>query len=472
MTAPVTAAYYRQSVDDPDGIDRQRAIVTALCSSRGWTDLTEYEDNDESATPERRKGKPRPALTRLWSDVEAGRVSRIVVSVCDRLYRHPRELEDIIDASTKHRVPIVAAGGELDLSTDSGRLVARILGATGRAEIERKNARQKDALKQAADKGAPHWPRRPFGLTVPVPPPEGERWSAKGQPIILEPAEAALIAQAYDDVLAGASLHQIASDWNAKGIKPPGGTIWRGAQVRQLLLSARNAGLRTYQGEVVGQGDWPAIVPVDVFDGVVAILNDPTRVSGKSRARVYLLTGLATCGKCGKPVGSAPRPGVGAAYVCKTPKCHGVARLAANVDRLITGLVVARLSEPDAVELLVSRDAADVDDLRQRAAALSAKIEESRQLYEDGTLTAAELRTTRANLSAKLDAISAQLHDTSRVEVFAGLPLGTPEVADAFDALPLDRQRTVIAALVSIVINPGGKGARFDPDSIDTTWKV
>jgi DNA invertase Pin-like site-specific DNA recombinase len=472
MTAPVTAAYYRQSVDDPDGIERQRAIVRPLCSSRGWTDLREYEDNDESATPERRKGTSRPELARLWADVEAGEVARIVVSVADRLYRHPRELEDIIDFTADHKVPLVVAGGELDLATDTGRLVARVLGATARAEIERKNARHRDALKQAAEKGKPHWPRRPFGLTVPVPPPEGERWSAKGQPIILEPAEAALIRQAYADVLAGTSLHQIASDWNERGITPPGGTIWRGAQVRQLLLSARNAGLRTYQGEVVGQGDWPAIVPVDVFDGVVAILNDPGRVSGKSRARVYLLTGLATCGKCGQPVGSAPRPKVGAAYVCKTPKCHGVARLAANVDRLITGLVVARLSEPDAVELLVSRDAADVDDLRQRAAALNAKIEESRQLYEDGTLTAAELRTTRANLSAKLDAINTQLHDTSRVEVFQGLPLGTPEVADAFDALPLDRQRTVIAALVSIVINPGGKGARFDPDSIDTTWKV
>ena len=71
-----TAVYLRQSVEDSDGIDRQRAIVYPLCSARGWSDLEEYVDNDESATPERRK-RPRRDFTRLWADIEKGRVARV-----------------------------------------------------------------------------------------------------------------------------------------------------------------------------------------------------------------------------------------------------------------------------------------------------------------------------------------------------------------------------------------------------------
>ena len=264
-----TVAYLRQSLDRDDdeyGVDRQRADITRLCTDRGWTVAREYKDNDESATPERRKGKPRPQYTAMLADMAAGKIRRVLVANSERLVRHNRELEDIIDICNTHGVALVTAHGDIDLSNDHGRTVARILCSVARGEIERKSARHKKALAQRADRGAAWWASRPFGYTTAVESPDG-KWKPKGQKIVLHPVEAALVRKAYADVLAGASLYSIANEWNDNGIVTPRGNRWRGAQLRQFLLSERNAGLRTYNGEIVGDGDWPKIVDRDVFDG-------------------------------------------------------------------------------------------------------------------------------------------------------------------------------------------------------------
>ena len=55
------------------------------------------------------------------------------------------------------------SAGDADLSTDNGRLFARIKGAVARAEVERKSARQKRANKQRAKDGRPGRSTMPFG---------------------------------------------------------------------------------------------------------------------------------------------------------------------------------------------------------------------------------------------------------------------------------------------------------------------
>jgi len=237
----------------------------------------------------------------------------------------------------------VTAHGDLDLSNDHGRTVARILCSVARGEIERKSARHKKALTQRAERGERWWPSRPFGYTVPNPPAEG--WSTVGQPIILHETEAPLLRAAYRDVLSGMSLYAIAAQWNAAGVLTPKNNRWRGAQLRQLLLSPRNAGMRTHttttmvngkktsvtgillkDGEPV-PGDWPPIVDVDIFAGVKAILDDPTRAPTRTRARVHLLSGLVKCWKCKTPM-KAVITGGRNIYQCREPGCMAVARVA------------------------------------------------------------------------------------------------------------------------------------------------
>ena len=57
--------------------------------------------------------------------------------------------------------------------------------------------------------------------------------------------------------------------------------------------------------------------------------------------------------------------------------------------------------------------------------------------------------------------------------MFDGLPLGTPEVADAVQNLSADRFRAVLDVLVTLVVMPVGKagGKVFDPDRVEPRWK-
>jgi site-specific DNA recombinase len=52
---------------------------------------------------------------------------------------------------------------------------------------------------------------------------------------------------------------------------------WDASKVRNIALNPALAGLRVYQGKVIGKGKWPAIIKEDRHNAVVAKLGDPSR---------------------------------------------------------------------------------------------------------------------------------------------------------------------------------------------------
>lgn len=311
------AMYLRQSLDSYGNevrVGDQRADLTRLCVQRAWP-YTEYKDNDFGASVRMpgsaKMSKKRPAFTRMVADVKAGRINAIVVWDADRLVRHPREGEDIIDLADVYGVQLVTFTGDFDLSTPSGRANFRMKCVFARMEMEQKAMRQKDANgKRAEAERAPWWPSRPFGYAAPADRDTGLWWTVKrikGQPprfntISKHPTEAKLLREAYRRFNAGTTLRTIANDWNKGGVTTPRGNRWTGAQVRALLLAARNAGLREYRGTVIGTGTWPAVVTQAVWEQAVRTLSDPARSMGAPRVRKYLLSGIARCGLCQSPV--------------------------------------------------------------------------------------------------------------------------------------------------------------------------
>ena len=82
----------------------------------------------------------------------------------------------------------------------------------------------------------------------------------------------AAVREAFADVIHGASLKAIARRWNEAQALTTAGNLWTHGTVRGVLKNARYAGLRTYRGEIVGPAVWPALVDVDTFEAVRAIL--------------------------------------------------------------------------------------------------------------------------------------------------------------------------------------------------------
>lgn len=164
---PVRAAIYlRISLDrEMDGlaIERQREDCENLARFRRWEVVETYVDQSISASD---RTKRRPAYERMVGDYEAGLIDAIVCYDLDRLTRQPRELEDWIDRAESRGLLLVTANGDADLSTDGGRMYARIKAAVARAEVERKGARQSRAHIQRAKQGSPPKGARPLGYAT------------------------------------------------------------------------------------------------------------------------------------------------------------------------------------------------------------------------------------------------------------------------------------------------------------------
>jgi hypothetical protein len=116
----------------------------------------------------------------------------------------------------------------------------------------------------------------------------------------LRKREAQAVRDAYEWLLDGVSLGQIAQRWNDLGLyTPQGDHLWTGATVGTCLRKPRNAAFRAHNGEIVADAKWPALVDRETFYAALAIMKDPSRVSVRGTQR--LLTGVALCGICEGP---------------------------------------------------------------------------------------------------------------------------------------------------------------------------
>lgn len=487
--ADTKAAIYLRISSDPTGqhlgVDRQREDCLKLAAAKCWTPV-EYLDNDVSAT----NGRKRPAYARMLADIAEDRIGAVITWDLDRLYRQPRELEDLIDLADGKRLKLATVTGDCDLSTDNGRLYARIKGAVGKSETERKAARQRRAAQQKAERGTPQW-RKAFGYLPYTGPKEDDTGKRE-----LDPVTAPLVARAYAMILSGCSLGDIARMLNDERTFGLNGKPWAPTTVSLYLRSPRNAGLRDYHGEIVGKATWPALVEESTWRAAQSVLDADTRVHpqsgrpvprkpGPKSVRQHLLTGLLTCGKCGHHLsGLWARPkrdqpdAWAITYSCA--KCRGVSIRAEHIEPLVAELVSGRLAKPDAVDLLKApeHDEEQAERLRVQRQTLLARRGEIADERADGLIDILAYRRMIERIDRDIDAIDAQQADAERMRIFDGLALGTDEVTAAIEALSPDRYRVIVSLLLSLNIEQVGKGhrpasgQRFDPDRVKVTWRA
>jgi site-specific DNA recombinase len=385
----------------------------------------------------------------------------------DRFIREPLDLEYLIPRFDQAGVRFAEVDGSIDLGTDSGRLHARIMIAVAKAEQERKAERQKLAFEQAAINGKRFTGcPRPFGYCE--------------DHVTAHPVEGPAVAEACAALLGGGTISGVMREWVKLGLEPPqqarrGTTRWNRTSIRMILLNPRIAGLSAYHGQIVGQGDWEPLVSEETWRAVRGILEDPARKP--PRGVRTLLGGLACC-PCGNVVTGMPSHTGHHIYRC-TPATRNrayrgghVARQAGPVEEFVEKLVVARLSRPDAADLVSVQDSGvDVAGLREEAAAIRTNLEEMAGDCALGRISRAQmLKATQAG-NARLEAIGAELDSAARENVLAPL-VAAENAAATWAGLDISRKRAVIKTLMSVTLSSPGKGARraFDPATVQVTW--
>ena len=453
-----TAIYLRNSLDrdlNKVSIDYQREQLLKLCANKGWDNPVEYLDRNVPASARRtangkRRAAKRPAFDDLCEDIRNGAVGKVAVWHEDRLVREPRELEDFIDLAEEYNVELANVEGKVDLSTPGGRMFVRMKGTVAKYEVEQKGLRQKAANEERAKRGRSWVSRRTFGYD--------------GDDIVA--AEAEEIREACSALLDGTSLWAIAKDWNARGIRTVKGSTWTGGTVKQVLTRPRNAGLQVYQGEIIEgvETAWPAIVTRDTWESVCAYLSNPDRHTGKKRARVHLLSGIAVCGLCQRKMGTTARKTKRGekriTYTCKNTGCMRVVRDKNKTDALVI----------DAVTTLLARPTVDTKALSVQAEEYRVLITAAERDYDEGLIDGKRLKGRLEAIQPKLEAVEAQLLGANATRKLDGL-LGQPDAERRFLSLDLDRQRAVINAVAVVTIKPASKpGGRFDPTEIDVQF--
>jgi site-specific DNA recombinase len=443
------AIYVRQSKDAQGtgaAVDRQRQDCERLCAARGWTIVETLTDNDISAS----NGKVRPGYRRVLELMDERAVDVIVAWQVDRLLRRMADLEELIERCESTGVRVATVGGDLDLSTDAGRLVGRILGAVARGEVERKSTRQKRAAVQSAERGLPP-SRRGFG------------YSRHGE---LVPDEAAAVRQAYEQLLRGVGLGTIAVRLNADGHRTTRGHKWHRSDVRALLLNPRNAGKRTYRGTIVGAGNWPAIVDEDTWHATAHTLKDPARRQGSNGARRWVGSGLFLCGVCGDTVLTTYRDNGFRIYKCR--KGAHLSRKADPVDELVEAAVVARVARDGLGALLEEDD--EVAGLRHEADTLRARLDQLGADYADGHLTAGQVQIATRRIQERLDAVDGKIAAASRGRQLARLA-GAPDISAAWADADIAEKRALVDAVCTVTLLSGSRGGVFRPDSVRIDWR-
>lgn len=448
------------------GVERQEADCRALVERRGWTVGQVFRENDTSAYKRRKVALPdgttalrvvRPAFRQLLDAITSGQVTALVAYDLDRVARDPRDLEDLIDAVEQAGIPTVVVTGEVDLSTDNGVFMARMLVNVANKSSRDTSRRVRRALLGLAGTGGPTGGKRPYGY-------QSDR-------VTPDEREATNVRWAFEQALTGEPLESIGRELRRRD---PVRT-WNAHGVRRLLVNPRVAGLRVHRGEVVGPASWPALVPRDLWDEVQAHLaGRPTTAGGG--AGKHLLRGLLMCSRCSTDARLVPLRTRGTIarhrYGCPSPAyggCGGMSVLGVPAEEHVVALVLRRLATLD---LAAPEPGDPTADLRRQLARVEARVAGLAAAFAaDDDADPAVLRDATTPLRQRADLLRRQVAEVARAERRVLDPSRTARDWQDGTYPEASKRADILDLIDHVMVGPHPGGPRFAPSRLRVVWR-
>src|SRR4051812_25090983 len=289
------AVYTRKSTDEGldqafNSLDAQREACAAFILSQkheGWTVLPDlYDDGGDSGGT-----MQRPALLRLMTDIEAGKVDVVVVYKVDRLTRALSDFAKLVEVFDRRAVSFVSITQQFNTTSSMGRLTLNVLLSFAQFEREVIGERVRDKIAASKRKGMWMGGMPPLGYDV------------KDRKLVVNKNEARTVVDIYRRYLVLKSVRDLQADLASAGIKSKqrgrlDGTNYGGQKLARgaLYLMLQN---RIYRGEITHKGnsypgEHPAIIEQQLWDEVQAMLakNRIERTIGMGAKQTSLLGGF------------------------------------------------------------------------------------------------------------------------------------------------------------------------------------
>ncbi len=461
------AGIYVRISDDKEGaglgVARQEKDCRARAERLGMPVARVYVDNDLSAYQRR---TVRREYQQMMRDLRAGIITVVIVWHLDRLYRQPRELEDMIELCEDGSRQVVSCWGEYDLSNSDAVFHARIMVAHANKSSADTARRVRRVIADRQAKGLPATTggARPFG------------YSADRMQLV--EGEAAALRDAAERVLAGEPLRSICLDLNARGLRTTKGHLWSTVRLRDLLLSLRIAGMLDSPTTGRIRAAWPAIVSEAQHARLRAILTDPARRTNRGAPRRFLLSGILRCGECAEKLiaKQGPRSTSGnrpTTYSCAIREHKGCGRVTVVQHHADDHIVKAVFAALDSVRVPEEQPVGSTGAAVKELVSDQEQLDELAALYAAQQISAREWMEARAPIARRI-AERSQLvaNDTASTpaRTYAGR---AATLRDEWPSLRLEQRRAVIESVLDhvVVLRTGG-GRVFDPNRLVPVWRT
>lgn len=284
---------------------------------KDWGKIVEYyvEEGVSAGTTNR------PMYQKIISDVHKGKINLILVSDLTRLSRNLLDFCNLINELEKHKASYLSMKEQFDTSTPIGRMLVYIIIALGQFEREQTSERVSVNCHSRAVRGLLNGGPAPLGY---------DKHPEKPGILIVNEEEAKIVNQIFQTFLNQGSRAKTVYQLHTMGIRPKktslkaisrGPTDWTVQSLGNLLQNITYLGkrevnkvykdedpfhLKPWQKYQIVDAAWPAIVEEKIFNDAQQLLKEAcekerTRVSNGEK-RIFLLTGLLTCGETGLPL--------------------------------------------------------------------------------------------------------------------------------------------------------------------------
>lgn len=294
----------RQAMIEDGGLDTQFSCMEKSVEFENEKAIGETWEIVDRYREEGRSGKDleRPEFKRMMADVESRRINTVIVYKIDRITRSLRDFYTLWETFEERGVQFVSLYEKFDTTTAVGRAMLKLILVFAELEREQTAERTAATMQHRAEQGLWNGGVR-LGYDLD---PEN-----KGVLKVNPDEKMIVINDFFKKCLELGSASKVAQHLAKQGIRRPrytnrkGKTFGGGPYYKQPVVNVLTD--KVYLGMVVHNGvaypaQHEAIVEEDLFLQVQDLLkrNAETCTNGKAQGEhVFLLQGLARCGRCG-----------------------------------------------------------------------------------------------------------------------------------------------------------------------------
>jgi site-specific DNA recombinase len=424
----LAAIYARVSLDEQV---EQYSLPSQLRAMREFAQQKNYAtpDNYEFVDDGYLGGDlDRPELERLRGLVRTRHVDVVIAYDQDRLSRMPGHIWLLREECERYGVKLEFVTAPAAENAEA-RMMQDFKAIFSQYELEKIRERTSRGRREKARQGFVVGGRIPFGYRY-----LGKKEGERGR-LVVDEHETSVVREIFAWASDGASIREIVTRLNARGVKPKHAARWGKSSVCRLLKNETYIGQAYYNRRqrmrpaeltekqrfrrnkktllrMRPESDWislpaPAIVERELFDRVQVRMNRNRELRSGRPSSNYMLRGLCRCGHCGRKIHGCPSHGR------RYYRCAGRDRLA--IQRCTAGLVHA-----DKLEASVWRAIAEAF---QDGQTLRALIERN----------LAELQAGQAQTQDPENQLKADLEKLRRREFRAAQALLDPDLREQYD---------------------------------------